>query len=1400
MGGGMGGNMGEQDPEGQCMIQNNKCVAPDSTGTQRGEALLYTCGHMKTKGDCEDAETPGGNPYSIRNLCEWIDADGSGDDSFGECIKTYDSIKTLCETDASKYGCPADSGCEFTSDREVVNCFDAQESEAACKRVSGCKWTGAGDMGTCETDTCALNDDFKAEMATCKAASCHNAGLATPKMCANYGNKCDMVEFKPSSTDTVSGTTAEAHCANVVIQKPTCNDKCTEAECSAEPKIGDLSCDWAPAEGQCKPDSDEDCYSAEDAAACGKIKGCQYEGDGDMGQCTDKCSALQSADECGKERDCVYEADNVCQVPKCESYSENDCGKHIVDSQCFWGVPGSCGTKTDENSSGEEGDYKKCAAIMDYDACQNDKTCDWMFPFTGGAGGGGGYGDGDDANDYTAPEPDTTKQCYKRQASFNCRGLEGKSECNGQKIGGDNICLWSAPTKIPEVVCFEKGFYDSSANDICELPNEDSSTVTVDGRDWGAQAYTNDDGGDDFNYGGNGAGGSFSEAISIYTTIPVSRGTKCDALSGKGCKSMAEWPFTDERAICMSGDLQCDSIPFAKVCADHAECEWNEKTRGLADFVGKCVKKGTADPRECKDLVCPGNCKDSCEWDRSYGGGSAGMCNKKGESGNGDDYEQQYTASSCSEYGFGGSEYTTSCDCVEGCAWVGNNRGGMCVADDDVPAQDDCDAINTLFDFKNGDDRGIDSVIKLAMEDACYSVGYKDGKSTCKSVVGDGVPYCQKATESKISCMAFGRSALDGDNSGCPADECTWCEDAYYTTGKGCYEKAGCPTTTTTETTSTNTVTTSSTSTMTGSTTTISGTTTTTFTTRTTTSKTDTTTTITTTTTETSTTLAMDAVTLSWDNPMCKSGATPVTQLEKAAQSACKTGLSVDDQGANDENQVLSIAFIMNQGKACMDDGRMSPCINTNKRCVTTECTLNRDAINEITVSAIKNAVNAAKSECDPRTRWPQNAPGFDKNAQAEGEEGWNNCKNFQVGSLGNLAMSDFTWAWEVKSQADGGTFGYSQGAIQWIAKIDVGSKDDSATLRTILGTNAIDFMGVCKAAFLSGAGDVDSLIAQKFEKTAEYASESTSLFEFGPGVNGQMGLNRAPGAVRFGEFIDGGDKYVYTTPAPSDEDPNTGGVAPGDDDKYDSTDGKFTMDEIAAFPELPADVAVWTDDGAIQWVSNYLIEKTKLREAATLDEIGDMVADLTVLASHLGTMASDIDATSNLITTQLTMPQKADGVQEELNVRKNQLRTADRLVASMKIYADTELGNKDFEISIKSAQLGVDGDASTADGSGGGMSQGTLIGVIVGIVVVLGMAVAVAFLVIKKSRGAPKQYRNHPTTQQNPAYEAPKGGKGPGGKGGKAPSNGQPPRQQPNVQQQGQRKVLVLDPYGNDA
>merc|ERR1712127_189775 len=300
-------------------------------------------------------------------------------------------------------------------------------------------------------------------------------------------------------------------------------------------------------------------------------------------------------------------------------------------------------------------------------------------------------------------------------------------------------------------------------------------------------------------------------------------------------------------------------------------------------------------------------------------------------------------------------------------------------------------------------------------------------------------------------------------------------------------------------------------------------------------------------------------------------------------------------------------------------------------------------------------------------------------------------------------------------------------------------------------------------------------------------AATATTLFAFGPGINGYVGLERAPGAIRFGEFVDGGEKYVYTTPAPNDEASQSGASTGGgdDDDDYDSTDGQFTMDEIADFPDLPADIATW-QDGVLEWVAEYALTKPTLRSAADLEAIGDMVAGWTKLTGSLGQMATDIDNTIKVINKQLTMAQQADGVKEELNKRKSQLRTATSVVGQMKIFADNEIKNKDFEMKIKggSSSSSTIGD----DGAAGGMNQGALIGVIAAIVVVLGMAGAVAFLVIKKNRGVPKQYRNHPTTQQNPAYEAPKAGA----------QRGAPPKQ--NVQQQGQRKVLVLDPYGNDA
>merc|ERR1712086_495609 len=171
------------------------------------------------------------------------------------------------------------------------------------------------------------------------------------------------------------------------------------------------------------------------------------------------------------------------------------------------------------------------------------------------------------------------------------------------------------------------------------------------------------------------------------------------------------------------------------------------------------------------------------------------------------------------------------------------------------------------------------------------------------------------------------------------------------------------------------------------------------------------------------------------------------------------------------------------------------------------------------------------------------------------------------------------------------------------------------------------------------------------------------------------------------------------------------------------------------------------------------------------------------------GQMATEIDKAEKTISQQTTTSNKEPGVQEALELRKQQLRDALAAVKAMKTYADNEIKGKDFELKIL-ASGSTDGGGDTAAASS---SQGTLIGVIVAIVVVLGMAGAVAFLVVKKNGGSPKQYRNHPTTQQNPAYEAPRGGPAGVQKGGAAK-----PKQ--NVQQQGQRKVLVLDPYGNDA
>jgi hypothetical protein len=301
-------------------------------------------------------------------------------------------------------------------------------------------------------------------------------------------------------------------------------------------------------------------------------------------------------------------------------------------------------------------------------------------------------------------------------------------------------------------------------------------------------------------------------------------------------------------------------------------------------------------------------------------------------------------------------------------------------------------------------------------------------------------------------------------------------------------------------------------------------------------------------------------------------------------------------------------------------------------------------------------------------------------------------------------------------------------------------------------------------------------------------------------------------------------------------------------------------MDEIEPYPTLQADIASWTVGNQIQWVDVNLEEETKFRVAGSVGKLDEMVVRYTELASVLGGMATTIDNSIKKVTDQLALPQKADGVQDELNSRKNKLRAAKTDVQKKKTFVDGQLRNKAYEAGL----LGSSGSSSTADSSakdaaegkveaaaikqeaecsdrnsqeckdaeeelekarkeletatqaykdaqaaldaasGSSLNQGTLIGVVVAIVAVLLIAGAVAYLVVKKNRGGgARQYRNHPTTQQNPAYEAPKGGAQQGGQQQQQQRQQQRQPQQkkgPNVQQQGQRKVLVLDPYGNDA
>lgn len=522
-----------------------------------------------------------------------------------------------------------------------------------------------------------------------------------------------------------------------------------------------------------------------------------------------------------------------------------------------------------------------------------------------------------------------------------------------------------------------------------------------------------------------------------------------------------------------------------------------------------------------------------------------------------------------------------------------------------------------------------------------------------------------------------------------------------------------------------------------------------------------------------------DARTLAWDNPMCKEGAVAVTDYDLARQRACPAQ-SKDQVEGNTEQSVLSMEFEVNQGKPCFDSEETAkpvPCINTNKRCITSVCRANRDAFNRVTFAALQNIIAAAGSVCDPRTRY---AAG---NSKAQGQEGWVECTNYQVGALSNLQMSDIQWGW--KTMDNNGFSGEAQLDINFIAKVSAPSTADSATLRTIISATDMDFPGVLTAAFRATvSAGLNATIADAFATVNNWLGTAGNSFDFDTEQ------------IRFGEFSD----TTYTTP-PSDDTDVVYNL--GDDDALvtptAAPSSQITLDQVPSLSLEDGGIAYYDSATKTFMWSDTAASTMKLK---TLFMKGDEIEESYYLYTELKEELEDLEKTiSDKLdeNRDLLANSAGQGAGREA-VEANQVA-----LTNFKIEIGQEIRNAGTQLSNVETKKGFSG---TDDPNANKSSSDTVVYIIIGVVLVL--CIVGAMLIIRSRKNGPGRLVNRPTTHQNPAYEQPKGGAGappanaPQGQrpGGARPAGAKKPAgaQKPNVQHDGQRKVLVLDPYGNDA
>jgi hypothetical protein len=695
--------------------------------------------------------------------------------------------------------------------------------------------------------------------------------------------------------------------------------------------------------------------------------------------------------------------------------------------------------------------------------------------------------------------------------------------------------------------------------------------------------------------------------------------------------------------------------------------------------------------------------------------------------------------------------------------------------------------------------------VYVAFEDVCQGINYGvPGGAKCKVITADLSPWCVAAdfnsSATDVPCEAFGRSGLrktgrtgspvgpeyaNGKVSECEThkengEECMWYEETYQAYGSGCFLNGSAPAlTTSTSTITTKTVVTTTTTTtvkvvitkrrtatsVTSSTSTM-------------TTATTITSTVTASTVTTSTTVPMEAVTELWNNPLCN-GAPAQNQKEQAIKDRCETQ-SVTPVRTVDENAYFLMVPMQMINPASDDPncaneaGYDTPCINADLICVHSTCDEARRSIVAAAESAVKTVWQDAADLIDPTTCSEGQGPNLR----------WVPCKKFgdlpdwNAYEQGLIVKVDFNF----NGRRRRNQLPSPKGKVAF--NLAIGSKTADGAIRTRLvfdKTTSDQFYAKVKATFVDYKPDSADVRA----KWEVMVKDSSFRFFIGDAESSTEDLSfvtfaeLSAGDSVFGALPRVNDDKVYEadTPAPiatadckDDADRVAGEIAENQYDlpnsavqkQYDQVQEKEDFggqNEITTMKMISIGIPLATLNGYKATLDEYQKEYVEIEETLTnaIDKQKNDNGYLTVCGQTAEALEKEVEA------------------MEELKIKAGKASTV--ISTKLDVYSDAV-------INLGRADSKDVGEKST-------IKTGAAVGVLIALLIVMG---AVAFLIVQKNRrGKPRrQQLGRPGEQSNPAYEP-----------GNAPQNAPAAQRKPSggdVIQQGQRKVLVLDPYGDQA